>query len=111
MIYFQVINLLKNYQAENDVLIEDYLSALNEFQLDHNNSEISNYYKSVRNQLEESSLLLNEKEKAELFDAFFYYNYAVTDKNSSVASFKPCVGIEKMYYVIRQTSSYHYNCL
>ncbi len=61
MIYFQVINLFKNYQAENDVLVEDYLSALNEFQLDHNNSEISNYYKSVRNQLEESSLLLNEK--------------------------------------------------
>ncbi len=105
--YYNAIE--QKYQKENNELINEYLDAIEELNNDPDNIEKKNNYESLRTQLETKSMLLSDDEKAALFNDSSSYNF--TDKTVSRAksAFKPCNGIEKMYDVIRRSSSYSYN--
>lgn len=101
--YYNAIE--QKYQKENDELINEYLNALEEMNNGTDNIEKKNNYEYLRAQLETRSLLLSDDEKVELFNT----NFTDTTISRARSEFKPCNGIEKMYDVIRRSSSYPYN--
>lgn len=94
----------QSYQRENEKIIDEYINVLEELKNDPNNIEKKNY-DSLRKELIERSLLLNDEEKAPIFEI------STTNATTKMAKsrFKPCDGIEKMYDVIRRSSTYPYN--
>lgn len=108
-VFSSFYQLEQSYQQDTDKLIEDYYEKVEELKDDPENLNIINEYQYLRDSLEEKNILLSEQEISELFDK---QTQPILTKNvikKAKSDFHPCDGIDKMYDVLRTSSTYSHN--
>lgn len=98
----------QEYQQRNDELITEYFDTVSALEDNPDDIIVESKYNDLRKELQTKDLLLSENEISELFCNQENISSSYNVMNKAKASFYPCKGIEKMYDVIRTSSTYSY---
>ena len=98
----------QEYQQRNDELITEYFDTVSALEDNPDDIIVESKYNDLRKELQIKDLLLSENEISELFCNQENISSSYNVMNKAKASFYPCKGIEKMYDVIRTSSTYSY---